>query len=254
MCIRDSYNISYVNGSLTVDPRPLTITASNKTKVYGDTVVFDDTTPSTDFSVSGLVNTDTVDSITLSSTGAAATATVAGSPYTIFASAALGTGLGNYNISYVNGSLTVDPRPLTITANNKTKTYGDTVVFDETTPSTDFSVSGLVNTDTVDSITLSSTGAVATATVAGSPYTIFASAAVGTGLGNYNISYVNGSLTVDPRPLTITANNKTKVYGDTVVFDETTPSTDFSVSGLVNTDTVDSITLSSTGAAATANV
>ena len=72
-----------------------------------------------------------------------------------------------------------------------------------------------------------SAGAAATATVAGSPYAIIPSAAVGTGLGNYNISYVNGSLTVDPRPLTITASNKTKVYGDTVVFDETTPSTDF---------------------------
>ena len=92
------------------------------------------------------------------------------------------------------------------------------------------SVSGLVNSDTVDSITLTSAGAAATATVAGSPYAIIPSAAVGTGLGNYNISYVNGSLTVDPRPLTITASNKTKIYGDTVVFDETTPSTDFSVS------------------------
>ena len=249
-----NYNISYVNGSLTVDPRPLTITAGNKTKVYGDTVVFDETTPSTDFSVSGLVNADTVDSITLTSAGAAATATVAGSPYAIVPSDAVGTGLGNYNVSYVNGSLTVDPRPLTITANNKTKVYGDTVVFDESTPSTDFSVAGLVNADTVDSVTLTSAGAAATATVSGSPYAITPSAAVGTGLGNYNISYVNGSLTVDPRPLTITASNKTKVYGDTVVFDQTTPSTDFSVSGLVNSDTVDSITLTSAGAAATATV
>src|SRR5678815_5171656 len=223
MCIRDSYNISYVNGSLTVDPRPLTITASNKTKVYGDTVVFDETTPSTDFSVSGLVNTDTVDSITLSSTGAVATANVAGSPYTIFASAAIGTGLGNYGISYVNGSLTVDPRDLTISASNKTKTYGDTVTFDQTTPSTDFSVSGLVNSDTVDSITLSSTGAAATATVAGSPYAITPSAAVGTGLTNYNISYVNGSLTVDPRPLTITASNKTKAVSYTHLRAHETP-------------------------------
>ncbi len=249
-----NYNISYVNGSLTVEARDLTVTASNKTKTYGDTVVFDQTTPSTDFSVVGLVNTDTVDSITLTSAGAAATATVAGSPYTIIPSAAVGTGLANYNISYVNGSLTVEARDLTVTASNKTKTYGDTVVFDQTTPSTDFSVVGLVNTDTVDSITLNSAGAAATATVAGSPYTIIPSAAVGTGLSNYNISYVNGSLTVEARDLTITASSKTKTYGDTVVFDQTTPSTDFSVVGLVNTDTVDSITLTSAGAAATATV
>jgi hypothetical protein len=218
-----NYNISYVDGSLTVDPRPLTITASNKTKVYGDTVVFDESTPSTDFSVSGLVNSDTVDSISLASLGAAATATVAGSPYVITPSAAVGTGLGNYSISYVDGSLTVDPRPLTITASNKTKVYGDTVVYDESTPSTDFSVSGLVNSDTVDSISLASLGAAATATVAGSPYVITPSAAVGTGLGNYNISYVDGALTGDPRPQTHTARNKTKVYGDTDFLDDSPP-------------------------------
>jgi hypothetical protein len=205
-----------VNGSLTVDPRPLTITANNKTKTYGDTVVFDETTPSTDFSVSGLVNSDTVDSITLSSTGAAATATVAGSPYTIFASAALGTGLGNYNISYVNGSLTVDPRPLTITASSTTKTYGQTIVFDETAPSTDFSVGAMVNSDSVNSITLTSAGAAAGAPVLGSPYAIVPSAAVGPGVANYAITYVNGTLTVNKASLTITASSHTVTFGDAV--------------------------------------
>jgi MBG domain-containing protein/Big-like domain-containing protein/galactose oxidase-like protein/Kelch motif protein len=248
------FDASSGTGSLTINQKGLTITASNKTKTYGDTVTFDQTTPSTDFSVSGLINSDTVDSITLASGGAAATATVAGSPYAIVASNALGTGLGNYDIQYVDGSLTVDKATLTITASNKTKTYGDTVTFDESTPSTDFSVSGLVNTDTVDSVTLASGGAAATATVAGSPYAITVSNALGTGLTNYDIHYVNGSLTVDKATLTITAANKTKTYGDTVTFDETTPSTDFSVSGLVNTDTVASISLASTGAAATANV
>ena len=249
-----NYDISYVNGSLTVEARDLTITATNKTKTYGDTVVFDQTTPSSDFSVVGLVNADTVDSITLTSAGAAATATVAGSPYAIIPSAAVGTGLANYDISYVNGSLTVEARDLTITATNKTKTYGDTVVFDQTTPSSDFSVVGLVNADTVDSITLTSAGAAATATVAGSPYAIIPSAAVGTGLENYDISYVNGSLTVDPKDLTITASNKTKTYGETITFDETTPSADFAVAGLINGDTVNSITLTSAGAAAGAPV
>ncbi|HET9527213.1 MAG TPA: MBG domain-containing protein [Pyrinomonadaceae bacterium] len=200
----------------TINAAALTITASNKTKTYGDAVVFDETSPSTDFSVVGLVNTDTVDSITLTSTGAAATATVAGSPYSIAPSNAAGTGLANYSISYVNGTLTVDPKDLTITASNKTKTYGDTVVFDETSPSTDFSVVGLVNTDTVDSITLTSAGAAAGAPVSGSPYNIVPSAALGTGLGNYDISYVNGTLTVNKASLTITASSHTITFSDPV--------------------------------------
>src|SRR5204862_173423 len=106
----------YVKGSLTVSTATLTVTAANRAKTYGVTVTFDNATPSTDFTVVGLVNSDTVTSITLTSRGAAASATVAGSPYTIVPSAAVGTGLGNYNISYVNGSLTVSTATLTITA------------------------------------------------------------------------------------------------------------------------------------------
>ena len=244
----------YVGGTVTVSTAALTITASNKTKTYGQTVTFDETTPSTDFSVVGLINSDTVTSITLTSAGAVATALVSGSPYAIVPSAAVGTGLGNYTIGYVNGSLTVDPAALTITASDRTKTYGQTVTFDDTTASTDFSVVGLVNSDTVTSITLTSAGAAATALVSGSPYAIVPSAAVGTGLDNYTIGYGNGSLTVDPAALTITASDRTKTYGQTVTFDDTTASTDFSVVGLVNSDTVTSITLTSAGAAATALV
>jgi hypothetical protein len=57
-----------------------------------------------------LVNGDGVTSVTLTSAGAATTALVAGSPYAITASAAVGTGLANYAISYAGGKLKVDPR------------------------------------------------------------------------------------------------------------------------------------------------
>ena len=49
---------------------------------------------------------------------------MSGSPYAIVRIGAVGSGLGNYTISYVNGSLTVNPAPLTITAKSTTKTYG----------------------------------------------------------------------------------------------------------------------------------
>ncbi len=89
-------------------------------------------------------------------------------------------------------SVTASKAPLTITAKSTSKTYGQTVTF----AGTEFTTSGLLNTDTVSSVTLTSAGAAATATVAGSPYSIAPSAAVGTGLTNYAITYVNGSLTV----------------------------------------------------------
>ncbi len=233
-----NYTISYVDGDLTVTPAPLTITANDRTKTYGQTVVF----AGTEFTSSGLLNTDTVTSVTLTSPGAVATATVAGSPYPITPSAAVGSGLGNYTISYASGALTVSPAPLTITANDRTKTYGQAVVF----AGTEFSTSGLLNADTVTSVSLASPGAAATATVAGSPYPITPSAAVGSGLGNYTISYASGALTVSPAALTVTANDRTKVYGQTVVF----AGTEFTSSGLLNTDTVTSVTLTSPGAVA----
>ncbi|MDM7999197.1 MAG: MBG domain-containing protein [Dehalococcoidia bacterium] len=178
------YLITYVNGTLTVTPKPLTVTANDRSKTYGDNLSF----AGTEFTAVGLTNSDTVISVTLTSAGADA-ASAAGT-YDIAPSAAAGSGLGNYAITYVNGTLTVAPRPLTITASDRTKTYGCTITF----AGTEFIVEGLVNSDAVTSVTLTSAGAEAAA--ACGDYAILPSAASGTGLGNYNITYVNGNLTV----------------------------------------------------------
>src|SRR5205823_3596712 len=105
----------------------------------------------------GLLNSDSVTGVTLSSTGAPATAAVGS--YAITPSNALGTGLGNYTIGFVNGTLTVNPAILTITASNQSKTYGQTAALGTTA----FTTSGLVNADTVSGVTLSSSGTPATA-------------------------------------------------------------------------------------------
>ncbi len=180
-----------------ITPKALTVTANSSGKTYGDTVIFE----GTEFAANGLVGGDSVTSVTLASAGAAAGATVAGSPYDITPSNAVGTGLSNYTINYAKGSLTVSTKPLTITANNRSKTYGDTVIF----AGTEFTAPGLVNSDTVTSVTLASTGAPAGAAVGS--YDIVPSNAVGTGLGNYIISYMNGTLTVYPVAPTISSVN-----------------------------------------------
>jgi mucin-19 len=231
-----NYTITYINGSLTVNPTVLSITATSVAKNYGTAIAL------TAFTTSGLLNTDSVSSVTLTSAGAAATATVAGSPYQIVPSAAVGTGLGNYTITYINGSLTVNPTGLSITATSVAKNYGTAAAL------TAFTTSGLAPSDSVSSVTLTSAGAAATATIAGSPYPIVPSAAVGTGLGNYTITYINGSLTVNPTALSITAGNVTKNYGTAAAL------TAFTTSGLLNSDSVSSVTLTSSGAAAGATV
>ncbi|MBI3601965.1 MAG: filamentous hemagglutinin N-terminal domain-containing protein [Candidatus Omnitrophica bacterium] len=185
----------------------LSIIANSLSKVYGDTA----TLGTTAFTTSGtLYGSDSVTGVTLTSAGAAATANVAGSPYDIVPSAAVGSGLDNYIISYVNGALTVTPAALTITANDQSKTFGDTFTF----AGTEFTSSGLVNADTVDSVTLTSGGAAAGATVAGSPYAITPSAAVGTGLSNYEIAYLPGLFTVNPGPAPTPIQNIFGLLGD----------------------------------------
>jgi hypothetical protein len=243
-----NYNISYINGTLHVNLKNASVTANDRTKTYGQTVTF----AGTEFSTSGFINGDTVTSVTLTSAGAAATATVTapGPNYSIMASNATGSGLGNYNIGYANGTLHVDPKNASVTANNRNKTYGQTVTF----AGTEFSTSGFINGDTVTSVTLTSAGAAATATVTapGPDYAIVPSSAVGTGLGNYTIGYNNGTLHINTATLTITATNRSKTFGATYTPHTTPPSVDFTVNGLLNSDTVTSITLTCPGYPASA--
>ena len=160
---------------MVVNPAALTITASPQSKTYGAALGLGTTA----FTTAGLVSGDRVTGVTLTSPGAAATATVAGSPYTITASGATGSGLGNYTISYDTGLLTVNPAALTITASPRVKTYGSTL----TLGTTAFTTTGLVNGDTVTHVTLTSAGGGATATVSGSPYAITAGAGNRRGIG-----------------------------------------------------------------------
>src|SRR5678815_451480 len=105
MCIRDS-TISFVAGTLTVTPAGLTITADDKSKVYGAAL------PALTASYAGFVNGDTVASldtpVSLSTTATAAS--VVGT-YPITAS---GAADANYTISFVNATLSVTSAPLLI--------------------------------------------------------------------------------------------------------------------------------------------
>src|SRR5439155_19330399 len=107
---------------------------NNRAKIYGQTVTF----LGTEFTTNGLASGDSVTSVTLTSAGAAATATVAGSPYSIVPSAAVGTGLSNYNITYVNGSLTVTAASTStaLTSSKNPSCFGDSVTFTATVTDT----------------------------------------------------------------------------------------------------------------------
>ncbi len=174
---------------VTVQKAPLTVTANNQSKAYGQTITF----AGTEFNTVGLVNGDIVTSATLASTGAPSTATVAGSPYPIIISNALGNaGLTNYVITYVNGQLTVTPALLTITANNTNKIVGEALTFG----GAEFTAAGLQNSETVGSVTLTSAGATAAAAVGSYPIVPGAPTGGTFSPANYTDNFVNGTLNV----------------------------------------------------------
>ncbi|NEU06747.1 hypothetical protein GZH53_00320, partial [Flavihumibacter sp. R14] len=199
-----------------------------RSKTYGDAVTF----AGTEFTSTGLINGDAVNSISLNSAGAVATASVAGSAYSIVPSAASGSGLANYSISYTNGALTVTRKDLVIVNTDRSKTYGEVLT------NADFagSITGIQNSDNI-TLTRSSTGSAAGATAA-TTYPIAATLAdPDNKLANYTVTNTNGTLTVTQKALAITATDRSKTYGDAVTF----AGTEFTSTGLINGDAVNSI-------------
>ncbi len=218
--VATDYSISFVAGTLTVTKVSLTITADAKTKVYGASV------PPLTMSFSGFVNGDNAASISLPTiTTAVTTATHVGT-YSISLSGGSAT---NYVLTLVNGTMTVTQAPLTITANNQTRAYGSA------NPTLTVSYSGFLNGDTPSVLTTAVS--ISTSATLASPvgtYSITPSAALA---DDYSITFANGTLTVTKAPLTVTADNKTKVYGALV------PTLTISYSGFVNGEDATSITV-----------
>lgn len=179
--------------TLTISKATLTVSADNKTVTYGDAV------PTLTYAITGFVNGETAaTSVTGSpalSTAYTSVTQVASSPVLI--SILVGNlAANNYSFSLVDGAITISKKALTVTANNQSKCFGDAFSFS----GNEFTTNGLINGNLVTSVTLTSVGSGAGA--APGSYTVVSSAAAGSGLANYNISYVNGSLTVNPLPTT----------------------------------------------------
>jgi MBG domain (YGX type)/Putative Ig domain len=215
-----NYTISYVPGSVAVTPAHLIITASSASSTYGSAPSA--ITPS----YSGFVNGDTASSLTTQPT--CTTTASASSPVGTYTSSCSGAADGNYAISYDNGTVTVTPAALAITASSDASTYGSAP------PAITPSYSGFVNGDSASSLTTQPT---CTTTATGSsPAGTYGSSCSGAVDANYLITYVNGTVTVGPAALTIIASSTSMTYGSTP------PTITPSYSGFVNGDTASSLT------------
>jgi hypothetical protein len=192
---------SQVEQSFTVAPAPLTITPQPERMTYGGPV------PSFVAQYNGLVNGDTASVVTGLTCGALDSSgqpVGAGTPigqYTVTCSGASASG---YTISYRTAQLSIDPALLMVTANNGTMTYGGPL------PSLTASYSGLVGGDSVSSL-----ASLTTCQTSANSRSQVGTYAVDCRADdpNYHVTYKQGTLTVTPAPLTITASSPTSTYG-----------------------------------------
>lgn len=199
----------------------LSVTPGTATSVYGEAVNLTGVTTS----VGGYANGD--DAILTGLTGTASFTTGATSSsnvgsYNIAYASGLSNGLG-YAIADNAGSTseyTVTQRPITVTADAQSKTYGDA------DPSLTWQVTAgnLVGSDTLSGALTRSAGE-----NVGS-YTIDATALAN---GNYLITANNGTLTIQKANAIVTANSATVTYNGLVQ-----SVTGFTASGLVNGETI----------------
>jgi 6-phosphogluconolactonase (cycloisomerase 2 family) len=218
-----NYTVSITNGTLTVSRATLVVTAANASRLYGSAnPVFTGT-------ITGLLPGD---SITATYASAATAASPVGD-YPIVPTLVDPLGqLVDYNVSVVNGDLTVSPAPLTVTINNASRVYGSA------NPTLNGTITGLKNGD---SITAAYSSASVTASVG--TYQITPTFTdPGAKLPNYTVSLVGGTLTVTPAPLTVTAVGGTRVYGGV------NPAA--TITGLKNGDNITTIYTTPTSASA----
>jgi hypothetical protein len=176
----NNYEISFVDGTLTVNKAPLTITANNASRSYGAS------NPSFTASYDGFVNNENVSNLSgsLQFSSAANTSPVGSYPIT-----PSGLSSSNYEISFVDGTLSVTKAPLTITAQNASK------LVDTANPTFGVNYNGFVLNENESA--LSGTLVITTTADLNSPVGTYPIVPSGLSSSNYEISFVNGTLTID---------------------------------------------------------
>ena len=223
-----NYAITLVRGTLTIGQQPLTVTASDASRVFGDP------NPVFSVSVSGLANGDTRANI--AGLGATTTAGLR-SPVGVYPIRPTGTN-PNYSITYIAANLAVGQRDLIVAGGKVSSTYGSD-------PGTlPYTVTGLVSPDTsaiIDNLG-ATTPADALSDVGVYPIVMTG----GTTDTNYRVILRDGAVTVGQAPLYFAAKNATKVYGDPL------PAFSVDVTGWVNGDDptqVSGVSVETTGSA-----
>ncbi len=203
-----------------------TLTANDATRVYGDV------NPTLTATMSGINAIDAYVNSQFNDLYQATASTTATQASNVGQYAITGNANGSeyfsqrYQLVRQDGKLTVTPAQLIVSADAKTKVYGDA------DPTLTYQVSGLKNSDTAAGVLSGNLGRVAGENVGN--YGIL-QGGLGLNTANYTLSYVGNDLRITPAQLNVIADAKTKVYGDL------DPALTYQVSGLKRGDTVGAV-------------
>jgi hypothetical protein len=178
-----NYAVTFVSDNFTITPAPLTIAGDNQARLYGDP------NPPLTATFTGLTNGDAPAAIPgLSLTTPAVPASSVGS-YAINVTSGANA---NYTITYVNGQLVISAAPLTIAADDKTKSAG------QPNPPFTATATGFKLGQTVGDLT--GTLAFTTPATTPSPPGLYPITPGSVSSTNYAITFVDGQLVVTAGP------------------------------------------------------
>jgi hypothetical protein len=197
-----NYELTFVGANLTINPATLTVNANNATTVYGNSPTLTPDISGFKFGENANTAAGWLGAASCSLTSAAGT-DVGSYPNAIECTKG---NLAATNYVFVNGTikgtLTITQRPITVTAAAKSKTYGDN------DPALTYSITSgnLVVNDSLSG------------SLARDPGENVGTYAINKGTltagGNYSITYVGANLTINARPINVTADAKSKLFGD----------------------------------------
>lgn len=219
--VTNCYEISYENGTLEVTEKAITITADSAKKVYDATELTKD----------GYISTELANGDTFKSVMVAGSQTIVGKSENVASNAVITNAAGfdvtdYYTITYVNGTLEVTQKSITITADSDMKVYDATELTKDSYTSTE-----LATGDAFKSVKVAGTQ-----TNVGKSDNVASDAVITNAAGtdvtdSYEITYIKGTLEVTPKPVTLTAGDAEKIYDATPL---TQP--EFAATALADTD------------------
>ena len=221
-----NYEFDYQPGELTVNKRQITVTANDKTIVYGDDAANAGYTLSGD----GFYGEDVIGEVTYTYVDALGNAYVAGSNIGDYAIVPYIEDTTNYDYTCVNGTLTVTPKTITLTLKDHTIEYRAEAA------NAGFDGLDQILAKDVDSFAFNYT--YGTYTV-GSPVGTYTITLSYTANANYTVSAesdLEATLTVVTRKITVTPAHGNLVYGAEVPADGYTY--DWNYKDMLTTDSV----------------